>query len=120
MHAVHTLNLGFRFALELAALFAMGRWGWAQGSGFWRFALALGVPAVAAVLWGVFRVPNDPGPAPVAVPGAVRLLLEIAFFGFAVWALWDTGAVTWAWVFAAALLLHYALDLPRVRWLLQQ
>lgn len=120
MNTIHLLNLGLGFFLELAALFALGRWGWEQGSGIWRFVLALAVPAVAAALWGIFRVPNDPGPAPVAVPGIVRLLLEAAFFGCAVWALYAVGATTWAWLFAAALLLHYALDLPRVRRLLRQ
>lgn len=43
-----------------------------------RFFLALGIPGVAAVLWATFRVPNDPGRAPVPVPGIVCLALELA------------------------------------------
>lgn len=118
--ALRPLNLALRFALELAALFAMGRWGWAQGSGPWRFVLALAVPAVAATLWGVLRVPDDPGPAPVAVPGIVRLVLETAFFGFAVWSLYATDAPEAALLFAVALAIHYALDFARVRWLIHR
>ena len=85
----HPLNLAFRFLLELAGLAAMGYWGWQQGSGWVRFAAAVLVPLAASVLWGTFRVPDDPGKAPVPVPGFVRLLLEAAFFGFAAWGLFD-------------------------------
>lgn len=120
LKTIHPLNLALRFVLELVALYAMGRWGWMQASGFWRYVLALVVPAVAAALWGIFRVPGDPGPAPVAVPGIVRLALEAVFFGFAVWALYTTGATTWAWAFAVVVLIHYGLDLGRVTWMLKQ
>ena len=52
--------------------------------------------AFAATLWGTLRVPGDPGPAPVAVPGAVRLLLELGFFGGSVVLLASAGQVTLA------------------------
>ena len=82
--ASNPLNLAFRFFLELAGLFAIGYWGWHTGQGWQRWLLMLGVPLIAAALWGIFRVENDPGRAPVRVPGALRLALELAYFAFAV------------------------------------
>jgi hypothetical protein len=105
--ANHPLNLGLRFLLELVALFAMGYWGWTQHAGLARFLWAIGLPLVAAVLWGTFRVPGHPGPAPVIVPGAVRLLLEAVFFGGAVWSLFASGRENCALVFSASVLIHY-------------
>mgnify|MGYP000898998314 CR=1 FL=1 len=76
------------------------------------------LPLIA--LWGVFRVPNDPGSAPVAVPGLLRLALEVAYFGFAVWALHNANLPALAWTLAAVLMAHYALSYDRVLWLLAQ
>jgi len=76
-------------------------------------AAAIVLPVVAATLWGVFRIPNDPKPAPVAVPGPVRLLLEWALFGWAVWALADMGYDGWAWLLAGVLVAHYLVSYDR-------
>jgi hypothetical protein len=108
------LNLTVRFFLELFGLFCLGYWGWTQHAGFARPLLAFGVPLIAAVLWGVFRVPGDPGDAPVAVPGFVRLLLEAAFFGSATWALFAAGRPTWGWVFGGVVLVHYIISYDRI------
>jgi len=108
------VNDVFRLMLEIGAFVVLGAWGWRQGEGALRFVLAIGVPLVAAVLWGVFRVPNDPGPAPVPVPGVVRLALEALFFGFAVWALYDMGNRLLAAILAGALILHYAAAYQRI------
>ncbi|MEX2373605.1 MAG: YrdB family protein, partial [Dehalococcoidia bacterium] len=90
--AVLLANDGVRFLLELAALAALVAWGWDSGEAWWsRVLLGLVVPALAATAWAVFRVPNDPGSAPVAVPGPLRLLLEAAFFVGATLALAATG-----------------------------
>lgn len=109
----HPLNLALRFLLELIGLFALGYWGWTQHSGAVRWLWMLGLPLLAAALWGVFRVPGDPGAAPVAVPGIVRLLLEAAYFGAAVWALYASGRATWAYALAAVVLIHYAISYDR-------
>ena len=114
------LNLAFRFFLELAVLLVMGVWGWRSGDGWMRCLLALGLPLVMATLWGVFRIPNDPGPAPVAVPGLLRLALELAYFGFATWALFDIGAVTAGWVFGLAVAVHYLISYDRVGRMIRQ
>ena len=108
------INLAFRFVLELAALIAMGVWGAQKGQGVFAAVLAIGVPLIAAVLWGIFRIPNDPGRAPVAVPGIARLALETAYFAFAVWALYDIGAVALSILLGASVILHYILSYDRV------
>ncbi len=112
--ANHPLNLALRFLLELAGLFALGYWGWTTHSGAARWLWAILAPLAAALLWGVFRVPNDPGRAPVAVPGPVRLLLEAAFFGASTWALYQAGRPTWGLVFGLLVLGHYLLSYDRV------
>jgi hypothetical protein len=98
----------------------LGYWGWTQHAGIYRWLLALGLPLLAAVLWGTFRVPDDPGRAPVAVPGIVRLLLELVFFASAAWALFASGQVFWASVFASLVIFHYLVSYQRIVWLLRQ
>lgn len=116
----HPINLAARFILELAALGAMGVWGWTRGEGPLRFVLAVGLPVIAAALWGIFRVPNDPGAAPVAVPGPVRLALELAFFGFAAWGLYQAGFARVGLLFGVIVAGHYLLSYDRLGWLLRQ
>ena len=100
--------LTIRFVLELAALAAMGYWGWTQHDGLLRVLLAVGLPLLAAALWGVFRVSGYPKDAPVEVPGVVRLLLEVAFFGVGAALLAAAGQRDAALVLAAVVVLHYA------------
>jgi hypothetical protein len=119
----HPINLAVRFLLEIAGLAAIAYWGWSQHDGVLRFILAVGLPVLAAVLWGTFAVPEDPsrsGKAPVPVPGIVRLVLELAFFAFAAWALYDAGKATLALILAAIVVIHYALSYDRIAWLLRQ
>lgn len=116
----HPLNLALRFLLEIVGLLALGYWGWTQHDGLARWLWTLGLPLIAAALWGVFRVPDDPGPAPVAVPGLLRLLLELLYFGGATLALYAAGRPTWAAVFGGIVLLHYLASYDRVVWLLRQ
>lgn len=117
------LNLALRFVLELTALYAVGFWGWAHFDGVLRILSAIGLPLLAASLWGTFRVPGDAsanGRAPVAVPGWLRLLLELGLFTFAAWGLQDAGAVTAALLFGGVSLLHYLISYDRVLWLLKR
>ena len=118
--AYHPINLGVRLLLELAAL---AYWGWQQSDGFLRFVLAIGIPVLAAALWGTFAVPDDrsrSGRAPIPVPGIVRLALELAFFGFAVWALYDAGLVTSSIGTGIIVIIHYIVSYERIGWLLRQ
>jgi len=113
------INLALRFLLEIAMLGIVGYWGW-HLSGTWiRYIAAPGLPLVAAMLWGVFRIQNDPKPAPVEVPGIVRLLLELFLFGFAGWALYDLGYVSWALAMTTIVALHYLISYDRTWAMLQ-
>lgn len=117
------LNLALRFLLELAAMAAIGYWGWTQFDGTLRYLLAIGLPLIAAFAWGTFRVPADAsanGKAPVPVPGIVRLLIEIGFFGFATWALFNASAITSVAIFGGVVLFHYIISYDRIVWLLKR
>jgi hypothetical protein len=119
----HPLNLALRFLLEIAALVAIGYWGFDQYNGIWRFLLGIGGPVIAAALWGVFAVPNDPsrsGKAPVPVPGVPRLALELSLFGFATWALYAAGSQVLALVLAGLTIVHHATSYDRIAWLIRQ
>jgi len=119
----HPVNLAVRFILEICALAVMAYWGWTQHVGWLRFVLAIGLPVLAAIMWGTFAVPNDrsrSGKAPVPVPGIVRLVLELAFFGLAVWMLYDAGATLLSLTMGVVVVVHYALSYDRMAWLLKQ
>jgi hypothetical protein len=119
----HPINLTFRFLLELTALLAMGVWGWEQREDWLRFVLALGIPIVAALLWGIFAVPHDPsrsGKAPIPVPGVTRLLLELAIFVLATCALYASGAVALSQILGLAVAIHYVISYDRIQWLIEQ
>lgn len=120
---IQSINLAIRFGLELAALIAVGTWGWRQGDGWARYVLALGIPLAMAIIWGVFNVPDDPsrsGNAPVIVPGIVRLILELAFFFTAIWALYNMGYHRISMAFAIITLLHYLVSFNRIIWLISR
>lgn len=117
----HPANLVLRFFLEIVALASVGIWGWKQFDTELRFVLAMGIPLALAIIWGTFAVPDDPsrsGGAPVVTPGFIRLLIELGFFGFAVWALQDMGWNTSSLIMAIVVLAHYTISYDRVLWLL--
>ncbi len=113
-----TLGLGLHFVLELLALTALVSWGFQMGDHLLaRLALGVGLPVLAAVIWAVLRVPNDPGPALIPVPGPLRLGIEWAILGAAAWVLAATGARGLAVGFLIAVVIDYLLMAPRVLWL---
>lgn len=115
------INLALRFILELAALFALGYWGWTQHAGIWRFIWSIGLIGLAAVVWGTFAVPDDPsrsGNAPVPVPGFLRLIIEIVIFAAGVWAFYAAGLPVIALIFGILTIIHYAISYDRILWLL--
>jgi len=119
----HPINLLFRFLLELMALFIMGLWGWKQSQGLTAFLLALTLPILFAVIWGVFAVPDDPsrsGKAPIVTPGIIRLAIELAIFIISVWGLYDLGYTLMSLVFGILVGLHYIMAYDRIVWLLSQ
>lgn len=120
----HPVNLAVRFLLEMAALIAIGYWGWQQSNSLLlKIGLAVGLPLIAAILWGTFNVANDPsrsGKAPIPIPGWLRLGLELALFAIATWALFAAGATVLGWIVGVVTVIHYLLSYDRLYWLLQQ
>ena len=77
---------------------------------------------LAAFLWGRFRTKEDfisGKKAPTPIPGTARLILELMIFGFAIWGLFNCGAVTMGWIFLAVTLLHYLFSYYYVLWLIK-
>lgn len=113
-------NEVFRFALEIAALVALGYAGWnLLDDTLVSVVLAVALPLAGAVAWGVFRVDGDPKLAPVPVPGLVRLCIEVDFFAAAVVLLAVVGQFATAVTLAALVGVHYAWGYRRVRWLIR-
>lgn len=115
----HPVNLTVRFLLEILMLVILGYWGWHLGSGWLSYVLVVVFPLFAAVLWGVFRIPNDPKSAPVAIPGVARLLLELILFGLAAWALRSMGYLNESIALAVVVIIHYAVSWDRT-WVMLQ
>jgi hypothetical protein len=108
--ANNPLNLTLRFLLELFALYSLGYWSWTQHAGLARGLWTLGLPLAAAILWGTLRAADHPGPAPLIVPGRIRLGVEALVFGGGVWALYAADRKGWALAFLVILVVHYLLS----------
>lgn len=119
----HPINLAIRFLLELTVLISTGMWGYKQTDGWLKFVLAIGIPLVLAAIWGTFAVPDDPsrsGSAPVVTPGILRLIIELSFFGFGIWSLYDVGYLWASLLVAVIVIIHYGISYDRITWLLSQ
>ena len=78
-------NLGLAFGLEIAGLGIFAWWGWRAGDSLAvRLVLAIGLPLIAAVVWGLFAAPTANYGSPV-----VTAIVKVAFFGLAGLALWS-------------------------------
>ncbi|MEV7414967.1 YrdB family protein [Streptomyces sp. NPDC089919] len=94
---LHVVNEGLAFFMELAGLALLAWWGWSTGGNtVLRILLAVGAPALAATVWGLFAAPK----ATFAVPLAAVLLVKALFFGSATAALYALGRTQPALVFA--------------------
>jgi hypothetical protein len=97
------INQALRFLLELYMLAAFIFWGFATGqTTLMRWMLGLGVPATAAVVWGMFISPK----APIRLSFPLRLGIEMLIFALAVAALIFAGQP----VLAASLGLLYLVN----------
>lgn len=108
-----------RFGIELAALGGLAVGGSALAEGPARWVLAIGLPIAASVVWGTFRIPGDPGPAPVAVPGKTRLTLELVVFGGGVAGYAVVSGALTALGLGSVVVLHHLFSLDRLRWMLE-
>ena len=105
MIVVKSLALTVRFLLELAALAAVGWWGFETGDSTpARWVLGLGAPLLVAVVWGTFISPK----ATVEVPKGVWIGLQVLVFGAAALALAAAGSDRLAAIFVAVVVLDSA------------
>ena len=117
------INLALRFALELAALTAIGWWGSSLIESGWRWVLGLGLVVAVATLWGTFAVPGDPsrgGQGLVVIPGLARLGLELLVFAAGVYALRAMGRPGLSAAMGILVVAHYLWSYERVLWLLER
>lgn len=108
MTLLRAANAGATFFLELgalAALAALGSWGFRAGSGpIVATGLGVGAALLAALLWGAFVAPKAAVPLPAPLP----FILGRAILGLGAVALF-AGHPTLALAFAAAVALNAAL-----------
>ncbi len=106
MAAYRGINLALAFLLELAALVALAVWGWHIGpSTALRVLLAIALPLIAAVLWGMFAAPR----ARFTVSPWVRDTIKIIVYGLATIGLFVTGHPALAITFAALVIVNTVL-----------
>jgi len=104
--SMRSLNLVFRFVLELVVLVALFLWGVSvSGDLIVQVVLGLGAPALALTVWGLFVAPK----ASRRLPDPQRLALEIVVFGAGVLAFLATGELLLGLLLAAAATLSLAL-----------
>jgi hypothetical protein len=103
MQILEGINLAVRFTVELAALFALGWWGFHYGkTPCQKYGLAMIAPLTAAGVWGFFIAPN----ASVDVGTPFRLALQVVVFGAATLSLVATGYRRLALLFAIVVVLN--------------
>ncbi|MDQ6417984.1 YrdB family protein [Paenibacillus sp. LHD-117] len=93
------------FLVEIAALAALGYWGFHVERGLvLRILLGIGTPLLTAVFWGMFIAPK--AAFPVTIP--VRALLQLIVFGLSAAALYASGRTGLAVTFAVVALVDMA------------
>jgi uncharacterized membrane protein YeiH len=102
VHPLKGANLVLRFALELAALAAVGYWGWDVGGPL----LAVAAVVAVAVVWGLFVAPRRR--YDLALP--LRLAVELAVWLAAGAALAATGHTALAVAFVVLAVLSGVLN----------
>ncbi len=113
MGVLKALNAGIAFGLELAMLGAVGYWAFGLAPETWtRWLLALGIPGLVAVIWGLFFAPNAARRLSLW-PGA---LLSLGLFLISALALFACGQVALAWALAIVSVANRALVLVWRQW----
>ncbi|MFD4758713.1 YrdB family protein [Streptomyces sp. NPDC058439] len=94
------------FLVELAALGALGRWGFATGDGtVARLLLGIGAPGAAVVLWGLFAAPR----ARFRPPLVGALLVKAVVLGGGVYAVHAVGHPVTAVIFGGVVVVNTVL-----------
>ncbi len=98
-------NLVLKFLLEVAGFAALAYTGAAVGSGLWAVVLAVTLPVVAIAVWARWNAPRSAHRLPIGT----RIPLELTVFVTAALGLLVTGAVVWAVVYLALVVINAAL-----------
>jgi hypothetical protein len=89
--------------LEICVLISVGYWGFKTGSGWLpKLLLGIGVPALIAVIWGMFGAPNST----FHLQGLSLFVLELIVFGSGVAALFLTKHNFLAWALALTIIVN--------------
>jgi hypothetical protein len=80
---LRAVTMTVRFLCELAMLAALAYWGFSVGDGAGAWALGVGAPLLAAVVWGALVAPKARWPVPIPT----RVVIELILFGVAAVAL---------------------------------
>jgi hypothetical protein len=106
VNALKGANLALAFAVELAALAAVGTWGWSAGTSTIAHVLVAAVAVIAwAAVWGVFFSPK----AAVALPSVAKAVGQWLMLALGALAFAATGRSTAAVVLAVAVVLNRVL-----------
>ena len=101
------INDAIRFLVELAALIAVGYWGFHNHSSWLaKFLLGIGGPVLIAMAWGIWMAPQSSRRA----PEGTRVAFEVAIFGLSTAALVASSGAVPAIVFAVVATANAALD----------
>lgn len=98
-------NLALKFLLEVAGFAALAYTGAAVGSGLWAVVLAVTLPVVAIAVWARWNAPRSAHRLPIGT----RIPLELTVFVTAALGLLVSGAVVWAVVYLALVVINAAL-----------
>jgi hypothetical protein len=109
MDLLKNINLALAFLLELCMLAALGYWGFTLDQGLVvRVGAGLGLPLLAAVVWGVLLAPR----AANGLKEPLHLILELIIFGLAIVALYAAGrprlALAFGVIYVINVVLRYA------------
>ena len=103
---MRSLNLGFRFILELVVLVALLQWGFHSSNDLLiQLVLGFGAVAIAIAVWGTFVAPK----ATRRLDDPARLVLEVVVFGAGVLAFVASGALLLGLLLAASAVISLVL-----------
>jgi hypothetical protein len=110
MNILKGINLGVRFLLELCMLAAVGYWGFKTHSSWaMKILFGIGLPILIAVIWGYFMAPKSTH----RLSGVLFTVMDIILLGSGAVALYASGQVTLAWIYAVVLV---ASEILRLAW----
>ncbi len=108
MSALKGINLAVRFLLELCMLASVSYWGFKTHSGWgMKILFGVGLPILIAMIWGIFMAPRSAR----RLSGIPFTVMDIILLGSGAVALYASGQINLAWIYAAVLIVSEILRL---------